>query len=99
MKIYDRQAFEWRRRHRAEIEAQASAFLDKAYRRSRGLKSREAKLTGLCVFCGFLRKLPQEVVSEIKSNRADPYEMLDGFVTYLTKIGVAPPASRITFRA
>lgn len=90
MKIYDREAFEWRRKHRAEIEAQASAFLDKAYRRSRSLKSREAKLTALCVFCGYLRRLPKEIVSEVKANRADPYAMLDGFVTYLAKTGVAP---------
>ncbi|MEM2821599.1 MAG: hypothetical protein QXM98_05020, partial [Thermoproteota archaeon] len=90
MKIYDREAFKWRRERRAEIEAQASAFLDRAYRRSRSLKSREAKLTALCVFCGFLKKLPQEIISEVKSGRADPYGLLDGFVTYLSKIGVAP---------
>jgi len=90
VKIYDREAFKWRRERRAEIEAQASAFLDRAYRRSRSLKSREAKLTALCVFCGFLKKLPQEIISEVKSGRADPYGLLDGFVTYLSKIGVAP---------
>ncbi|MGC8832071.1 MAG: tyrosine-type recombinase/integrase [Thermoproteota archaeon] len=90
MKIYDRQAFEWRKSHRAEIEAQALAFLDRAYRRSRSLKSREAKLTALCVFCGFLRKLPNEIIAGLKSGVSDPYSLLDGFVSYLTKIGVAP---------
>ncbi len=90
MRILDREAYRWRVKHRREIEAQAEAFLERAYRRSRSLKSREAKLTALSVFCGFLRMLPNQVVEEVKSGRSDPYRILDDFVTYLSRIGVAP---------
>jgi len=46
------------------------------------------------VFCGWLRKLPDDVLQDIKSDKTDPYRLLDDFVGYLVKIKDSPNTTR-----
>jgi hypothetical protein len=34
-------------------------------------------------FRGWLRRLPHEVVEEVKADKANPYRLLDDFTSYL----------------
>jgi integrase len=90
MLIKDREAYEWRRKHRRELEEELKPFLDKVYRRSQSVKSAESKYVALANFCSWCRKLPHEVIEEIKVGKANPYRLLDDFTGYLISIRVAP---------
>lgn len=83
MLIKDPEAFAWRKEHKADVKRQVQPFLDKVYRRSQSWKSAESKYCGIAVFCGWQRKLPREILEDIKSGRANPYRLLDEYVTYL----------------
>jgi len=92
--VKDAEAARWRREHKPEVERQIQPFLDKVFRRSQSLKSRENKYVGIAVFCGWLRKLPEDVLQDIKSGTTDPYRLLDDFVGYLVKVKDSPNTTR-----
>jgi len=83
MLIKDRAAFEWRKEHKTKVEEEVQRFLDKVYRRSQSRKSVQAKYVGIAVFCGWQRKLPSQILNDIKTEDANPYRLLDDYVTYL----------------
>ena len=83
MIIKDPEASEWRRHHKHEVEGQIKRFLDRAYRKSQSFKAAQSKYSGIAVFCSWQRKLPLEVLNEIKEGKASPYKLLDDYVTYL----------------
>lgn len=94
MLVTDPAARQWRKEHKADVERQIQPFLDKVYRRSSSQKSVQNKYVGVAVFCGWSRKLPDDMVQEIKTGKADPYRLLDNFVGYLVKIKVSPNTTK-----
>ncbi len=52
------------------------------------------KYVGVAVFCGWLRRLPDDVVQEIMTGKTNPYRLLDDFVGYLVKIKVSPNTTK-----
>ncbi len=90
MFIKDREAHEWRKKHLKELKDQLKPFLDKAFRRSGSAKSAEGKYVAVAAFCGWLKKLPDDIIKEIKAGKANPYRLLDEFTSYLVNIRMAP---------
>jgi hypothetical protein len=41
-------------------------------------------------FRGWLRRLPREVVEEVKAGKANIYKLLDDFTSYLVSVRAAP---------
>lgn len=89
-RYYDKEAHDWRSKHREEILDQLKPFLDRIYRKSKSEKSKENKYVALLAFCGWKQQLPNEILEDIKAKKADPYKMLDDFVSYLSTIKAAP---------
>lgn len=94
MLVKDQEAYRWRKDHGREVRRQVQPFLDKAYRRSQSSKTAESKYCGIVVFCGWRRKLPGEILGDIRSGKASPYRLLDEYVGYLVKVEVAPHTTK-----
>jgi integrase len=90
MIVKDREAVIWRRAHSKELREQLAPFLAKAYRRSKSVGSSNQKYFAVAGACGWQKRLPNELLNELKTGGRDPYKFLDEYVTYLTGIGEAP---------
>jgi len=73
--------------HLAEL---APAKDVEAYRRSQSAKSGESRYVAVANFRGWLRRLPHEVVEEVKAGKANPYKPLGDFTSYLVSVRAAP---------
>jgi hypothetical protein len=49
--------------------------------------------------CGWLRKLPHEIVEDIKASKANIYKLLDDFTSYLASVRAAPRTMRAHSKA
>lgn len=94
MLVKDGEAAKWRKEHKAQVEEQIQGFIDRVYRKSESKKSAENKYVGIASLCGWLKKLPNQILEDIKSGRTNPYKMLDDFVGYLVKTKYAPNATK-----
>jgi len=90
MLIKDREAYKWRREYQKELKEELKPFLDKVYRRSQSVKSAESKYVSMAILCGWLKKLPHEIIEEINAGKTNPYRLLDDFTGYLVNIHAAP---------
>lgn len=94
MLVKDPEALEWRRAHLPEVRLQAEKFLERVYRKSGSSRSAESKLCAISVFCGWQKRLPAEILADVRDGRANPYRLLDDFVTYLVRKKNAPHTTK-----
>ena len=94
MIVKDPEAFEWRKAHLQEVRKQVERFLERVYRKSSSSRSADSKLCAISVFCGWQRKLPIEILDEVKGGKVSPYRLLDDFVTYLVRMKNAPHTTK-----
>jgi site-specific recombinase XerD len=75
---------------------QVNTFLDSIGRNSKN--SRKLYHTSLNHFADFLRgekQTPNTIISSVKEGKANQYELLDQFVSYLTNHGIAPLSLKV----
>ena len=88
-KIANREAYEWRKEHREEALAQIQKFLERVGRRG-SEKSVENAITGVLALSSYAKKLPDEIVKDVKEG-GSVYELLDDYVGWLVNECKATP--------
>jgi len=83
----DTESKNWRSIHREDILKEINPFLRRVFRKSQSKNSVSSKTVGILNLCSWQRKLPSEVVADIKSGSLDPYTLLDDFVGHLSDVG------------